>query len=337
MMKKSGGERIAMSDRPIQLDASFDARAHYTILVWLRPRDAMVQSGEPVAVVIDGAVQRVIPAPCSGRIVSVYADEGARVLPRTIIGMIRPTLVLPDIVAGSRSGVIAGAVIVLTMAFVAFANATPNTALIQLPTVRLPEQSSAEPTPQGDATLIDATAYPEPNGTAVATELPVDEPLEAPTEPPVATTDGSLPTATAELPLVATPESDPFDPGVDIAAEQQNIINLARQAATIALGSAQFFKPGLVDDAIWTSTLEFNMIDIRSNYDQINAIYKKVKEITVNQEIIDELDRYRAGIGTCLEPYQLAEAARAGGSEITAFETQFVQCQQFLDGLPQQS
>ena len=326
-----------MSDRPIQLDASFDARAHYTILVWLRPRDAMVQSGEPVAVVVDGAVQRVIPAPCSGRIVSVYADEGARVLPRTIIGMIRPTLVLPDIVAGSRSGVIAGAVIVLTMAFVAFANATPNTALIQLPTVRLPEQSSAEPTPQGDAASIDATAYPEPNDGAVATELPVEQPIEAPTEIPVATADGSLPTATAELPLQETPAGDPFDTGVDVSAERNNIINLARQAASIALGSSQFFKPGLVDDAVWTATLEYNLQDIRSNYDQINEIYKKVKEISVNQDIIDELDRYRAGIGTCMEPYQLAEVARAKGSEITAYETQFVQCQQFLDELPQQS
>jgi hypothetical protein len=93
----------------------------------------------------------------------------------------------------------------------------------------------------------------------------------------------------------------------------------------------------LVDDAVWTSTLEFNLTDLQSNYEQINAIYKTVQSINAPQDIIDELDRYRAGVGNCMEPYQLAQAARAGGSEITPYATQFMQCQQFLDELPQQS
>ena len=332
-----------MSDRPIQLDASFDARAHYTILVWLRPRDAVVHIGEPVAVLVDGALQRVISAPCSGRIVSVYADEGARVLPRTIIGMIRPNLVIPDLISGSRTGVVAGAVIVLTVALVTFTNSAPNVPLIQLPTFSLPEQSGIAPSatpvaaPSSDAT--DATAYPEPSSDTPA-DPAADQPGVVPIDPAMATPEGPIdatPQPVDELPLVEPTSADPYGSGIDIDIERLNVINLARQAAQIAVGSAQYFTPGTVDEKLWSSTLESNLFTIKRYYDQIAEVSRVVSNVALQPEVIDELDRIQAEVGNCLEPFQIAEKARENGSEISGFNTQFTQCQQFLDSLPQQS
>jgi len=334
-----------MSDRPIQLDASFDARAHYTILVWLRPRDAVVHIGEPVVVVVDGALQRVISAPCSGRIVSVYADEGARVLPRTIIGMIRPNVVLPDLFSGSRTGVVAGAVIVLTVALVTFANAAPNVPLIQLPTFSPAEQTGIAPTATGVAApssdVTDATAYPEPVSDApVDVAPPTDQPVSLPTDPALATPEGPIdatPQPVDELPRVEPTSADPFDTGIDVAAERMKVINMARQAAQIAVGSAPYFKPGIVDDTIWSSTLESNLFTIKGYYDQIAEISRIVSNVSTQREVLDELDRVQAEVGNCMEPFQIAELSRANGSEISGFKTQFTQCQQFLDTLPEQS
>ena len=335
-----------MSDRPIQLDASFDARAHYTILVWLRPRDAIVHIGEPVAVVVDGALQRVISAPCSGRIVSVYADEGARVLPRTIIGMIRPNLVIPDLISGSRTGVVAGAVIVLTVALVTFANTAPHVPLIQLPTFSLPEQTGIAPSvtpvaaPSSEATdAPEATAYPEPSSDTPA-DSAADQPAVVPIDPAMVTPEGPIdatPQPVDELPLVEPTSADPYGSGIDIDIERLNVINLARQAAQIAVGSAQYFTPGTVDESLWSSTLEANLFTIKGNYDQIAEISRVVSNVALQPEVIDELDRVQAGVGNCLEPFQIAELSRANGSEISGFKTQFTQCQQFLDSLPQQS
>jgi uncharacterized protein (DUF1499 family) len=85
-----------MHDQSIQLDASFDNMPRLRVSSWLHTIDSRVVNGEPIVIVDDGITQRVITAPCTGRIVDIYTEVGAHILPRTILGMVRPDLILPE-------------------------------------------------------------------------------------------------------------------------------------------------------------------------------------------------------------------------------------------------
>ena len=79
-----------MQDQYIILDKTFDQHATYTLIAWMAPIDTYVTRGEALAILQNGDTQMVVVAPCSGRMAATYFDAGARVLPRSIIGSIRP-------------------------------------------------------------------------------------------------------------------------------------------------------------------------------------------------------------------------------------------------------
>lgn len=79
-----------MQDQYIILDKTFDQHATYTLIAWMSPIDTYVTRGEALAILQNGDTQMVVVAPCSGRMAATYFDPGARVLPRSIIGSIRP-------------------------------------------------------------------------------------------------------------------------------------------------------------------------------------------------------------------------------------------------------
>jgi hypothetical protein len=328
-----------MSDRPIQLDASFDGRPHYTILVWLRPRDASVTVGEPVAVIVDGELQRVISAPCSGRIVSVYADGGAHVLPRSIIGMIRPNIMLPDLVGGSRISIVASAIIVLTVALAAIANTAPNIPLIQLPTFAINSTGAGTPTATpADGQGADPAAYPPAADDVVTSpdqdpaNLPttVPDPAIEPTIEPVATPDNALP-------LQPTPDPDPNGTGFDFDVERTKIINGARQVAEESLMYRTFLAPGTPDANIRENYVVPTLTTLEDLQSEVNRIIDTAANVGTSTDLMQELYGYSTGIGFCLDPYIQADQALLTGAVLPDFGVQFAQCQDFLDSLPQDS
>jgi len=167
-----------MQDQHIYLDASFDQRAKYTLVAWLRPRDTFVNMGESIAIVQDGSIRRVVTAPCSGVIVAVYADAGASLLPRSLIATIRPGLPYTPHINNMGTTIVAaaliGATIVLIPLFRGLIHVTRTDTTAQLasetqvpsPTVSIvaltPTLASGESAiPQATAT-IDSMATAEP-------------------------------------------------------------------------------------------------------------------------------------------------------------------------------
>lgn len=115
-----------MHDQPIQLDASFDKTPVFTVSSWLRTIDERVVSGEPIAIITDGESQYTVSAPCSGRIVEIYTETGARIIPRTTLGMVRPDLIVPEPQKGFGS-LIAGVIMIVVAIIVIPLLATPQT------------------------------------------------------------------------------------------------------------------------------------------------------------------------------------------------------------------
>lgn len=329
-----------MSDRPIQLDASFDSRAHYTILVWLRPRDASVTLGEPVAVVVDGEQQRVISAPCSGRIVSVYADAGAHIMPRAIIGMIRPSIVLPDVIGASRLGIVAGVIIALTVGMVTIANTASDAPLIQLPTFAthaLVDQTPSATPADGQGAEV-RSAYPPPE--EGAPPAPDQDPAALPTTVPDAALEPTVaPFATPDnaLPMQPTPDPDPNGTGFVFAAERKDIINKSRQIAEEALLYRTFLAPGSTDANIRQSYVLPTLTMLEALQSDVNLGIDTAANVGTASDLMQELYRYSTGISLCLEPYIQADQALSTGVALPDFAVEFVQCQDFLDSLPQDS
>ena len=128
-----------MHDQHIYLDASFDQHARYTLVAWLRPRDAYVNIGESIAIIQDGEMRRVVTAPCSGRIVAIYADAGAPLLPRSLLAAIRPGLPYAPHIANIGTTIVAvaliGATIVLLPLLRGMIDLTRNDATPAIPTL----------------------------------------------------------------------------------------------------------------------------------------------------------------------------------------------------------
>ena len=312
-----------MDDRPIQLDASFDQRATYTVLVWLRPRDATVTIGEPVAVVIDGTIQRVISAPCSGRIVTILADAGAPLLPRAIIGMIRPSIPLPEILRRSPLGAIAAGVVLLTIGLVSLGNALPSDTRISL----APNASAPVATP----TLVPAT----PGEEAAATALPAIDSAATPT--PEALLDQTAPTPTVENPLPEQPtqDPDPFGTGVDSAAVYRDTINKSRQLMTMALEGQQFFTIGPVDSNLWANEIEPRYTRMTGLQSEINTALDPVLATIPDAAQRDFLTLLsEQHIVTCIEPYRLVDDAQRNSVDAPDTSDTFILCKQYLEALP---
>lgn len=187
-----------MHDQPIQLDAGFDSMPHLSVSSWLHTIDSRVVSGEPVVIIDDGTTQRVVTAPCTGRIVDIYTEAGATVLPRTVLGMVRPDLIVPE--PTKELGSIIVGLLLIGLAVIAVAVitnvspisvATPDTAL-------QPNPPSHTDTPTIDSPMPDAPA-------------PGTSPSDDITNPDVDPSQDQIdPNA-----IIATPEqsSDPADDG----------------------------------------------------------------------------------------------------------------------------
>ncbi|MCX6016576.1 MAG: hypothetical protein NT020_13465 [Chloroflexales bacterium] len=190
-----------MQDVLVQLDSSFDQRPSYTLVAWLRHRDAQVTIGEPLAIIQDGQARKVISAPCSGRIVALYVDPGAPLLPQSVIALIRPGLphVLP--VNGINGIIVAVGLIAVGLMIIpalnGFDNQTTSNAPAPIvasspnslwPFGRTPQPSAiageSNPTPASETT-------PEPNPTPASESIPATEatPASDITPAPVATTE----------------------------------------------------------------------------------------------------------------------------------------------------
>jgi hypothetical protein len=296
--------------------------------------------GEPVAVVIDGELQRFIAAPCSGRIVSVYTDAGARVLPRTIIGMIRPSVMLPDLVGGSKMGIVAGAIIALTVGVVTVANMAPDAPLIQLPTfvTRAPTADAPITTPAEGQGAEDPNAYPPAEEGA---PTPVDQdPVPAPTsvpDPAIEPTAEPVATPDNTLPLQPTPDPDPNGTGFDFGVERTKIINVARQIAEESLLYRTFLEPGTLNANIRETYVLPTLTTLEDLQSDVNQIIDTAANVGTSSDLMQELYGYSTGIGLCIYPYIQADQALLTGTALPDFGVEFAQCQDFLDSLPQDS
>jgi hypothetical protein len=143
-----------MHDQAIQLDASFDNHAHYTVSYWLRTRDSYVVSGEPIVIVTDGTTQRVITAPCTGHIVDIYVEAGVPIMPRAVLGMVRPSLIMPTIDGGTSTVLTSILFILLALVTISLigglSSSAPKPAPVVIPT------STTLPSSTDDTSLIDS-------------------------------------------------------------------------------------------------------------------------------------------------------------------------------------
>lgn len=171
-----------MHDQPIHLDASFDQRASYVLVAWLRPRDAYVNIGESIAIIQDGDMRRVVTAPCSGRIVAVYADAGARLLPRSLLAVVRPGLPYAPHMRGLSTTIVAIALIGATIVLVPLLRG-----MIQLTRSQTPIAAQPTPIPTPAVAGLDAPTPPPSDIAPVPTDVPAEAPVVATTEPVIGT------------------------------------------------------------------------------------------------------------------------------------------------------
>ncbi len=301
-----------MHDQPIQLDASFDTTPHYVISSWLRTIDSRVVSGEPIAIIDDGTTQRVITAPCTGRIVDIYTEVGARILPRTVLGMVRPDLVMPEINQGVGSIVAGIAMIALALIIIPLlANIRPINAVVRpnqnepqpttltnedsaipdapMPDAPLPgsapdassEQPATEETPPQEDIQTDTSILPMPN---TSDQPPTPDLSNATAVPDESSSDTNTDNTIVEPTPEMTPPADTTGSNADEGATTPNNTTSEQDAST------EPSTPQSTNDYIAT---QFNM-----GIDRIVVLTQEVQNTLpsgiVTQQDYDEIVRYAA-------------------------------------------
>jgi len=316
-----------MQDVLVQLDSSFDQRPVYTLVAWLRHRDAQVTNGEPLAIIQDGDTRKVISAPCSGRIVAIYADPGAPLLPRSMIALIRPGLPLAIPASSINSILIAGALIAVIVVIVPMLNGmTDSTATAVLPT-------PVATTPA--TTWWPFGASPQPSGITVpATETPESDADPAQITPPDANppiapeiTPATEDTPVTEVPSVP-PQTEPLVKRVgNLINEMINLTNEIRPW----IQTNQLLNPQIYEQMISQRILRKRKIK-----EQLHTIAsennKKPALTPMEQQLLNQLDEF---IAPCARMYEEAQIASESNTIIPDLNEQYAQCNNGANNLVQ--
>jgi len=297
-----------MQDMLVQLDISFDQRPSYTLVAWLRHRDSQVAIGEPLAIIQDGETRKVISAPCSGRIVAIYADAGAPLLPRSVIALIRPglPLVLP---ANELNGIL------VAIALIAVA-------VIIIPTLNgIGNQPT--PTTTTDATSNTASWWsfgrtPQPsNNVAQATETPASDITPAANETPASDITPAPQT---------TPEAEP--PPITAEPLIKRISSLINEMIFLTneikpwIQTMQPINPQIYEQMI-RPRISRNQVIV----DQLHAIVSDnmPNQIATESEkqLISQLDQF---INPCMAIYQAVQTANDNTTVPPDLSEQYGQC-----------
>lgn len=361
-----------MHDQPIQLDTSFDTSPTYTVASWLRTIDNRVVNGEPIVIIDDGTTQRVITAPCTGRIVDVYTEVGARILPRTVLGMVRPDLVLPEINHGIGS--IAMGVIMIALALVIVpllgnrsqANTTNTTQSGAIDATQAPDSAAANVpvnTPTTDSPMPDA---PPPGSSP-------DEGLDQPVTEEVPPPPGDEPNDTAILPDSNPPEepnpldlasatqvpdesnTDPsaFDqePPVDDTGTQdagsdtQTYESINEQISVqfidglysiidLVLTTESSYPSGPISQAEYDDYVSPNAAEAQSIVDNLaNVVAQNNDNPDINEKSRTLFSLFKRTETSCLEVFALYKQAAASDTEIPDLTDNITQCYTVYDDL----
>lgn len=291
-----------MQDVLVQLDASFDQQPVHIIVAWLRHRDAQVTIGEPLAIIQAGDTRKVISAPCSGRIVAIYADPGAPLLPQSIIASIRPGLPLAIPVRSINTILVALALIAVVVVIVPTINGISN----QPPTPVVPTTTTNaarswwpfDDTPQPTRSASQTTQIPEAD---------VDPTVALPPDPNALAPD---PNALPPDPTPAPPPSQEL-PSTVTDSLVKRIGSLINEMITLTLEIQPWVQTNrLINPQIYQQMINprvaRNQIIIEKLYMIANANSANSALTPLEQQLLSQLDQFIAPCTKIHEDVQLA-------------------------------
>lgn len=307
-----------MQDVLVQLDSSFDQRSGYILVAWLRHRDAQVTIGEPLAIIQDGETRKVISAPCSGRIVAIYADPGAPLLPRNLIALIRPGLPLALPVNDGNSIIVAVAVIALIIIIVPMLNGMTNITAITASATPIATNTAARwwpfaDTPQPSTIARQATTTPGPDQTPTQTIL-------------------------ADANATAVPESTPATattPATDAQPSPQPSVLMVKQISALInemINLTNEIRPWVQTNHAINPQINEQMIQPRfvrnqAIIDRLHTIAQQNATNTtlspIEQQLISQIDQF---ISPCMTVYTNVQTAITNNTVPPTLSDQYVQC-----------
>lgn len=316
-----------MQDVLVQLDSSFDQRPVYILVAWLRHRDAQVTIGEPLAIIQDGDTRKVISAPCSGRIVAIYADPGAPLLPRSMIALIRPGLPLAMQASSVNSIFIAVALIAVIVVIVPMLNGVADstaTAVLPAPSATTAATSwwSFAETPQPSSIAVPATPTPATDGDSAQITPPDANPTVLPEITP----------ATEATPVTEAPPIPPqTEPLVKRVGKLINeMINLTNEIRPW-IQTNQLLNPQIYEQMISPRILR--------NREIIELLRTIASENSANpaltpmeQQLLNQLDEF---IAPCTRMYEETQLASESNTIIPDLNEQYGQCNNGANNLVQ--
>ena len=307
-----------MQDVLVQLDSSFDQRPVYILVAWLRHRDAQVTIGEPLAIIQDGDTRKVISAPCSGRIVAIYADPGAPLLPRSMIALIRPGLPLAMPASSVNNILIAVALIAVIIVIVPMLNGvTDSTATAMLPTPTTTTSTTSwwpfGDTPQPSSIAVPATATPGTDENPAQVTPPDANP---PVVPEI--TPATEATPATEVPP-APPQTEPLI---------KRISNLINEMIYLT----NEIRPWIQTNQLLNPQIYEQMIRprISRNQEIIDLLRTIANENSINpaltpmeQQLLIQLDEF---IAPCAKMFEEAQLASESNTIVPDLNEQYGQC-----------